>query len=324
MHFISIPDNFADLSQGLVYRMDAEAEGRSIDVIVRDIATGRQVATSRFFDTRIMEIDIAPYVMRMFDPQPADKVPGLNLPQGRTVDITVQADGLSSVARRYSMLRPQRPQFITTMPANRALSRGQHDEIALFAPDGGVLKIVDDSDDSQAVIASLDIPAGEQPFVFTLTADAIAKDDCGMADIKLVLETAGAHDEIFYLVTDIDEKADGCRLAWLSSQGSIERYTFPVRLENRRTVKKKRWYAGDGYGSHTILDERSVMLLSHFEPAAVVEALGEIIASEAVWLEKDGHNIPVDVVTSEHRIEHGAAPNSLMLEIRAARREVAL
>ena len=62
------------------------------------------------------------------------------------------------------------------------------------------------------------------------------------------------------------------------------------------------------------------MLVSAFEPAEVLEALGEVLATPDVWRAKDGEYEGVDVLTEEAVVRRYGTMSTLELEIRPKRK----
>ncbi|MFR3334225.1 MAG: hypothetical protein ACLTSJ_09890 [Alistipes communis] len=106
------------------------------------------------------------------------------------------------------------------------------------------------------------------------------------------------------------------QLAWRSSAGSIEHYTFPIEKSVTTETVKDRAYGTDGHLTAAARTERRTTLVSAYETRAVLEALSEITASPEVWLAEGGGYTPVDVTTPAAVVHRHAAVNCLEIEIR--------
>ena len=115
----------------------------------------------------------------------------------------------------------------------------------------------------------------------------------------------------------------GVRLAWLSSEGSIERYTFPVT--HSITLNAERERVGDGEILRTVAcrSESRLEVASRYEPRATIAALSEIVASSRVWLVAE-EDIEVDVVTATTTQGLFGEPSAVVLSLRLWQREEAL
>lgn len=86
-------------------------------------------------------------------------------------------------------------------------------------------------------------------------------------------------------------------LAWLSSAGSIEHYTFPRRVSLESEVERIEGYGSEGYETACIALQESLTLDTAPEPKEVIAALSELLFSPCVWqLTAEGYQ-PRRVVT---------------------------
>ena len=128
------------------------------------------------------------------------------------------------------------------------------------------------------------------PEAETLTVDAGA---CGSVAYTVIPAFSGAR-----------------RLAWRSSAGGIEHYTFPVeKSESVETIRQR------AYGA-----ERRTVLVSAYEPRATLEGLSEVLTSPDVWLAGDDGYTAVDVVTEKSVLHRHGAVTCLEIEIRPKRK----
>lgn len=183
------------------------------------------------------------------------------------------------------------PTLLTTLPAVRLLPDGSSEELTLLTAGAQNVTVIARSGDTTTA-ASYSVPeaglhlfridARDFPGAETLTVDAGA---CGTIDYTLVAPPCG-----------------GVRLAWRSSAGSVEHYTFPTETEAIVETAKGRVYGPEGYVP-TGESERRRTLRSAFEVRPVLEALAELTCSPAVWLVTAAGYEPVDVV-SESAVVH--------------------
>lgn len=200
------------------------------------------------------------------------------------------------------------PALLTAFPDVRILPDGASDELTLLTAAAQNVTVIARSGDTTAA-ASYSVPgpglhlfrldARDFPGAETLTVDAGA---CGTVTYTLVSPT--------------DE---GVRLAWRSSAGSVEHYTFPVEAAATVETEKNRAYGPDGHvgaGTH----ERRRTLRSAFEVRGVLEALAELTSTPEVWLVTAEDYEPVDVVSERAVVHRHGTLNCLEIEIRPRRK----
>lgn len=198
------------------------------------------------------------------------------------------------------------PTLLTTLPAVRLLPDGACEELTLLTAGAQNVTVIARSGDTTTA-ASYSIPeaglhlfridARDFPGAETLTVDAGA---CGTIDYTLVAPPCG-----------------GVRLAWRSSAGSVEHYTFPTETEAIVETAKGRVYGPEGYVP-TGESERRRTLRSAFEVRPVLEALAELTCSPAVWLVTAAGYEPVDVVSEDAVVHRHGTMCCMEITIRPA------
>lgn len=314
MKFISVPENYAPVDEGLVYDIDLEGLRDKVDIAIIDVAKGEPVAVLRFAQTATVSLDIAPYVRRMFDPQPSDVRFGVGDDRGRTVYVALAVDGQHSPVRCFTMLLfDGTPHLLTTMPGRRTIAPGESVEVAVYAP-GGKISICPDSPTVHEDIV-FGIPDSDDIAVLKFAADCLPPDFTGA---EVVLE-AGQHVENLHF--DRVERPQGAvRLAWTAASGAIEYYTFPSQ-RSLLTVASDAFCSRTGHRTTHRQSDITQTLVSDYEPQAVIEALEEILSARRVWRIDNGIATGVEVVTSTTLRRFDGSLNSLSIEIRTGGRE---
>lgn len=200
------------------------------------------------------------------------------------------------------------PTLLTTLPAVRLLPDGSSEELTLLTDAAQLVTVIARSGDTTTA-ASYSVPeagmhlfridARDFPGAETLTVDAEA---CGAVDYTLVAPSGGS-----------------VRLAWRSSAGSLEHYTFPTETEAVVETVKTRAYGPDGY-VQTGEPEWRRTLRSAFEVRPVLEALAELTCSPAVWLVTAEGYEPVEVVSEDAVVHRHGTMSCLEITIRPARK----
>lgn len=193
------------------------------------------------------------------------------------------------------------------MPAERIIPAGAGEEISITMPEFG------------SVAAAVTVRSGDRTEFHRYEASSAGlflfrldlKDFPDAEEVTLDFGTMGT---IHYTV--VPARSESCRLAWRSSIGSVEHYTFPVVREVRLRTEKNRAENRRGYVARIGGQERLTRIESAYEAPGVLAALAEITSSPAVWRVTDGGCIPVDVTTEEATLRRLGELCSLSLEIR--------
>lgn len=201
------------------------------------------------------------------------------------------------------------PALLTAIPCVRLISPDESDELTLLTDGACTVTVTAQSGESTTAETYRTTTGGlhlfrldmrDFPEAESLTVDAGA---CGTVCYTVVPAVPGAR-----------------RLAWRSSAGSIEHYTFPIERSDTLETTKKRAYGAEGHLAATIGSERHTLLVSAYEPRATVEALAEILTSPAVWLAGKTEYTPVDVITDKAVLHGHGAVTCLEVAIRPKRK----
>ena len=319
MNFNVIPDDFAPIEGGLVYRFDCGAVRPAIDVKIIDAATDEMQAVCRLTNTDFGSVDIAPYVRRMLHATPTAKHDDIITDKTRSVSVRLEIDGVSSAVRRYSLCPlGTSERLFTTMPVQREIAQGESDELTFYTPNGGFVTVTEYFDEDCSNYEYEFTPSNEVQILRVNADDFVS----GTYAIDINIETGGRVDTVRY---DFVRRPVGARrLKWLSSKGSIEACTFAVCRSQRLKIDKSRIYGADGYRTVGIQTERTMSLSSDYEPSDVIEALEELLYSEQVWIETAEVLEPVDVLSTENATVCNGGLNAIKIEVRPQRKGVRL
>lgn len=319
MTFTQIPQQYAPLGSELRYTVTAAAAGR-IDLRIIDAGTATLIAAKRFAASARASFDAAPCLRRAIRFSPATGSTGFHVTEGRSIAAVVEAStttpGEAAPATGQTVTSPERtflacrsavtaPALLTAMPATRLISPGESDELTLLSDQACVVTVTAQGGQTTAVqsyrtksggVLVFRLDTRDFPQAGTLTVDA---GQCGTVVYTVVPVLSG-----------------GRRLAWRSSAGSIEHYTFPIEKSTTVETAKTRAYGAEGHLTATALTQRRTTLVSAYETRTVLEALAEITASPDVWLAQGDVYTPVDVTTPTAVVHRHAAVSCLEVEIR--------
>lgn len=305
MKFTQIPAQYASLAGPLVYGIEADTVG-TYDVQAINTTTNKIIGAKRLAGVRSATIDLAPMLRSTLEFQ-SEKVPtGFCDASGRSVSVIVKCGGVSSQKRTFipGPTSVAAPSILTTMPKNRLIAHGECDDVTIFTDGGSVsLHAFGDSCDEHREYASHGDPGiaafklytGEFPKAGAVTLDF------------------GGGQTITYTVTDTIK--GGRRIAWRSSAGSVEHYTFPVVKSAGVAAAKQRACNATGVVAATVDKEWRTTLCSAYETHAMLDILSEIVTSENVWVVEDQAYTPVDVVTAAAAVRRHGSIGLLEIEI---------
>lgn len=306
MQFTQTPSDYAPLCGPLVYAFSDTAP-RTFDLTVVDLNLDASVGAKRFCDVSSGTFDAAPYLRRRVSFRPEPGPTGFVVPWDRTVPAVVETDGIRTPARNFlpRATAAAAPALLTTVPWQRLVVRGACEEFTLLT-DTPVSATVEAFRGGETTATSYTAPRAGLVLFRLDTADFPD------ADILTV-----QFDRFSRVVCEITAPfEEGCRLAWRSSAGSLEHYTFPVVKEERVETQRTRLHTEPDCAAGVVRSWRLLTLLSAYEPAQMLAALAGILSSPQVWLVAEGRYTPVEVLTDGAGIRRHGTLRNLELQIR--------
>ena len=299
LQFTSIPTQFSALDAPLNYTLSGLTDGRVQLNIYTD--EGRLLATKRLIGNGSCTVDLAPIVRRAAAFTPAVASTGFVASADRTLTMRVEAisgsERVTSAARTilFAWTSVTLPAICSTLPMSRLIAPEACDEVSFVAADPRKITV---TAESPTAIVSEEFSSPEQGLqCFRL----VAADYPEAEQITLTVEGIG---QLHYTVAPPNEGA--VTLAWRSSAGSIEHYTFPIVEAIRLLVDKERACGAAGYSLTSVEVEERWQLHSAYETAQMMRALSELLYAEQVWRITAAGYEAVDLLTEECEIlRHG-------------------
>ncbi len=301
--FTNIPNNYSSMWGELIFEYNSSTES---DVVINiyDALTSTLLGVKIFYSCSSAKITIAPLIFdSMFPSIEATPITYVNNPISGFPRIVLFTDSTSTeeLIFTYSKSAVAAPMFLTTMPLERIIYAGEQDRVVVIAPEDSSIsyKIAGTKigeEESQSIYTGVPNTKGRLK-IFTFVASDYAED----------YETIEA--TFFYDQVEIgtvryslnSEQSTGYRLAWLSSHGSIEQYTFPI------IASKSRLSSG----------ATALSLRSAYGREQEIEALSEIVSAAKVWhfdTEKSIYK-EVEVTTTEQYIRQEGALSIINIEV---------
>lgn len=319
MTFTQIPPEYAPLSGELRYTVTTQ-ETATLDLRIADAGNGTLIGAKRFAGVTSASFDAAPYLRRTVAFVPTTGSTGFRMADGRTVTAYIEAQAAQATGTAPTVHSPLRTflpcrtnvtafALLTSMPLVRLISHGESDELTLFSDEAVTVTVTAQSGTTTTAESYRTATGGlhvfrldtrDFPEAETLTVDAGA---CGSVAYTVISAPTGAR-----------------RLAWRSSAGGIEHYTFPVEKSESVETIRQRAYGAEGHLVARTRAERRTVLVSAYEPRATLEGLSEVLSSPDVWLAEDDGYTAVDVVTEKSVLHRHGAVTCLEIEIRPKRK----
>lgn len=315
MKFTTQPENFTPADAGLVYAFDTESdEPRDVQVAIIECDSDEIVGRQMLCGVTEGSFDIAPYVRPFIDPRPTMKR-GTELTDAECRQFAVEIDGVRSRVLTVSDNRIEAiaGEWLSTMPQHRRICYGDRDEIRIFCRSGSMLDVSVVADNGMMMSNRMQPENG---------AAVLRIDTCDFPDESRTLEVRIVCDgrparQICYSFAR-RYPAD-LRLVWLSSAGTVERYTFPVVRSIMRNTVRTTVAAADG-SRRTVgcESEQCIRIVSDYERHGVVEALADIACSPKVWIDGGRTLIDVEVLTTASTLYEFGRPCCIDIDLRIA------
>ncbi len=314
-----IPADFTPIPDGLYFGIEC-SEPSDVEVLVIDAQRDEVVGRKWLYGVSVAQFDIAPYVARFEAIEPI--VSGSSIISSAPIaEYRIEANGCTSETIRVSnnLSLPLSQGVITTAADVRHIAYGEHDELRIISRSGAPIRAELTTDEGY----TLALDYSSSPGYATLhlaTADLPAT--TRRADLCISCDDMTVREITYHFVP---RGGESCRLAWLSTVGSVERYTFPTvsRIALRAERTECRSADGGAFGVRSRAD--SVMLVaSGVECRATIASIAGIISAPMVWIEADDRVERVEVLTTEVAAHAFGKPKVMRAEIRRWGKEVRL
>lgn len=314
MRFTRSPQPFAPLAGRLEYAVEHDIPA-TIDIRIIRATDGTLLGAKRFVATDHAEFDIAPYLRSTPQFVPTTGKTGVYSADNRTVTAIVEATAEDNSGEKSSATSEVciflscstaigTSGWLTTLPISRLIPAGAAEELTLLA------------DTPQTITVSARSPRLTTTHCYPIDAAGIhlfRLDTRDFPEVEMFIVDTETCGRIIYSICR--SPSDGVRIAWRSSAGSIEHYTFPIESSSLFITEKQRTYGTNGHMA-LVRHERHRTLRSALEVRAMLEALAEIAASPDVWLTDNEDYTPIDVAAAQHTVYRHGALSAVEIEIR--------
>ena len=322
MKITKLSENFTPRQQGLFFGIDTEdstpTELLTVEII--DTHTGEVIAEQTLRNVTTAKVNIAPYVVLPSHYESSDHQT-LSFTEIERFSYAIRVNEIESDELVVSINRKEidsTPAIISSQPFTRHIALGEYDEVMVIA----------DSDSD--LYAEITTNLGESISVESYCESGIAilsvptmQLDAATRSFELRIECDGESlQSISYTVTP--RRKSAVRLAWLSDEGTIERYSFPISNRTFLSISKRVTSSSDGDITAQCSAKESITICSRYEPLATITSLAQIAHSPKVWIEEMGESKSVEVTSSDIEYNLFGVPSCLALDICVWQKEVTL
>lgn len=292
--FTQTPNNYQSLYNEIDYQLELDEINTTL-VQITDCNTGELLGVKKFYSTQSFSVNVAPIIRPYAIP---------NTPAIATQFETAERYGYATVklfvatedgSESYistpltftiSKSNESETGAITKLPTQRLISVGESDSITVRCETGFEINAyvkyyaAADEENSEVLLDSTTF-SSTPDYSGIVTFHLLAKEVEGAERIEVIFEQANNQiAQIDYYM--VERPNDAIRVAWVSSRGSVEHYTFAQT---------------DAY--HEYAESRQIALVSAFETFATRAAIAEMIASPKLWI-ADGDSYVDGYVVSDY------------------------
>lgn len=293
MQFTKIPLSGDSVYDDLVYSFETETS-QTVIVKIIDQNSFKTIATKRFVNITTADIDVAPYIRAMTKYIPRGGRTGFYTPIYRFFAIVVDVNGVKSSPRMFTTTqKADGAALISTMPLSRCITYGESDQITISPPSPITVTVIAQSE-------GVTIAENYQQYLGGL--EIFRLNTLDFVNATHITVSLGNIADIEYTI--IAQPKSARRLAWISSKGSTEHYTFPIEKEMNIDVKREKTLSGNGEKeSYSVSKEGTTTLLSAYEPTKVIDALAEILHSNYAWEVVGDEYRSIDIVETRSSVK---------------------
>jgi hypothetical protein len=321
MYLEKLSSNFTPRQQGIFFAIDTERD-EPTDIVVEIIncEENKVVAMQTLRNVTTAKVNIAPYINfpTHYESGECQELSFMDMPTFRYAIRVEEIESEEVVLTVNRTEIEELPAIVTSQPLSRHISLGEYDEMLIVAEPYSEFRAEITTDLGESVSVEQYCTSGVT--VLTIPTEEF---DPATRSFDLRIECGGEEiGAIHYAIAPHHKGA--VRMAWLSDEGTIERYTFPISSRSFRSVSKRTTSMLKGEISSQCNAKQSITVCSRYESTATINALAQIVHSPKVWVEQANARRSVEVITSSIEYSLFGAPVCIALDICLWQKEVAL
>lgn len=323
MLFTATPGDCAPLYGAICFAFGDQEAPRDLELKLYDARTEELIATKHLYQTNQGEVNIAPLLRRRMAWEAEGHKTGFRSARKRVQQIRLEVEDATAeccilpILPTTTLVDP----LYTTLPTSRILVRGRSEELFLSAKVGRAeLRLYTPWGQSHTIYRP---PIGADSLLFTLNSQEWPAEVCRA---ELQLSNLMGEELVTLRYTPVEPTEESLRVAWVSSTGSIEHYTFPV--VEQVVLLEQEEAAQLANGNMRRLSARygwQQRVWSAYERPEMIRALSEIATSPQLWW-VDGSEVyhPLSVKPEPLTLERHGLISTLKFTFRSTAQQLSL
>ncbi|MBO5971923.1 MAG: hypothetical protein J6Q07_02800 [Alistipes sp.] len=284
MKFLLQPENGSSWREPLVYSFDLEEATDEVQIEIRDIVKGVDIARLNLYGVSKAEVDIAPYLKEKSDVSPRSEAMGLYL-SNTSFSVVVIVNGVASEVRTFHRERIDTSVkgVLTKQEPNSKIGEGETIRMTIYAQRS--VTVVVRRQASQQYISPFSISAVGIPVEFIYP---VFPDDDGLVSIDVDI-SCDTEPRKTYTYKYVPREAPTQQVVWYDKKGAVQSYVFPQ--------VKRRVCEAIISGDMVIGKEYTWELTSAYESPEELERIRGVVFADRVYFNVGGRCVEVEMLT---------------------------
>lgn len=320
--FVSIPENYTPLDEGVIFIVESDSvTDFMIDIV--NHKTEEVVGSKLIRNTTTAVVDIAPYITGITSSAAinSNRCSIENLSAGAYyIAVTTASDADNSEVVVVTNNRKLSPYgaIQSLFAKNRTIGYGEQDDLRFTTELWSTIELRITTDKGKELSVENYAPFGVVQ-IHIATAQLAA--DTAWFTAEIFVEGA-LIDSVRYTI--VPRYKGSVRVAWLSPEGSVERYTFLQTVSRSCVAERKRLFTNPTMGEVVSCSSaHRVTLRSQPLSEELAEILATILYAPRVWIENE-QLVPVQVLDTEIVTSRLGKSSVVELTLEYGREEVVL
>lgn len=284
MKFLLLPENGSSWREPLVYSFELEEAADEVQIEIRDIVKGVDIARLNLYGVSKAEVDIAPYLKEKSDVSPRDEAMGLYL-SNTSFSVVVIVNGVSSDVRTFHRERIDTSVkgVLTKQEPNSKIGEGETIRMTIYAQRS--VTVVVRRQASQQYISPFSISAVGIPVEFIYP---VFSDDDGLVSIDVDI-SCDTEPRKTYTYKYVPRDTPSQQVVWYDKKGAVQSYVFPQ--------VKRRVCEAILSGDMVVGREHTWVLTSAYESPEELERIRGVVFADRVYFNVVGRCVEVEMLT---------------------------
>ena len=284
MKFLLLPENGSSWREPLVYSFDLEEATDVVQIEIRSIVRGMDIARFNLYGVSKGEVDIAPYLKEIADVSPRNEAMGLYL-SNTSFSVVVIVNGVASEVRTFHRERIDTSVkgVLTRQEPNSKIGEGETIRMTIYAQRS--VTVVVRRQASEQYITQFSISAVGIPVEFIYP---VFSDDDGLVSIDVDI-SCDTEQRKTYIYKYVPRDTPSQQVVWYDKKGAVQSYVFPQ--------VKRRVCEAILSGDMVVGREYTWVLTSAYESPEELERIRGVVFADRVYFNVGGRCVEVEMLT---------------------------